>query len=462
MREPNGMPMREWAETIPNDGLIYYTTVFNEERVMVTSAKGLGEVLSQKSYEFIKPPQLRNGLGRVLGIGILLAEGDEHKRQRRLLQPAFSFRHVKDLYPLFWSKAAESVHVMSKDLQRPSAPNEKPSEILEIQSYASRATLDIIGVAGLGQDFDALKDKNSKLVSIYRRIFAASREARRAQMLGVFIPLWLLRRLPMKRNFEIDEAVGELRQVCYDLISNKRAKMEKGQSNEVDILSVAMESGGFSDEDLVNQLLTFLAAGHETTASSMTWAVYMLCKHPDVQKRLREEIRAALPTVNDSNATITATDIDHIPYLHAFCNEVLRVWAPVPMTFRIAANDSTILGQRIPKGTTVIMSPWATNVDAQQWGPDAREFNPDRWMSTGKSNSGGAESNYSFLTFLHGPRSCIGLAFARAEFACLLAAWVGRFEFEFTDPNFEVEIQGGVTARPKGGLPVRVKEISGW
>lgn len=462
MREPNGLPMREWAETIPNDGLVYYTTIFNQERVIVTSSKGLGEVLVQKSYEFIKPPQLRNGLGRILGVGILLAEGDEHKRQRRILQPAFAFRHVKDLYPLFWAKSVESVEIMAKDLDRPSAPNEHPSDILEIQSYASRATLDIIGVAGLGQDFGALQDPNSKLVAIYRRIFAASRNARRAQFLGAFIPLWLLRRLPMKRNFEIDEAVGELRQVCYQLINDKRAKMEKGHSNEVDILSVAMESGGFSDEDLVNQLLTFLAAGHETTASSMTWAIYVLCKHPDIQKRLRAEVRAALPSTDKHEAKVTATDIDHIPYLHAVCNEVLRVWAPVPMTFRVAAQNSTILDQPIPKGTTVVMSPWATNHDANQWGPDAAQFNPDRWMTSGKSNNGGAESNYSFLTFLHGPRSCIGLAFAKAEFACLLAAWVGKFEFEFTEPNFEVEIQGGVTARPKGGLPVRVKRVEGW
>lgn len=82
-KEINGQPMREWAQTIPNDGLIYYTTVFNSERVLVTNPKALGEVLTTKNYDFIKPSQLRNGIGRVLGVGILLAEGDEHKVRRQ-------------------------------------------------------------------------------------------------------------------------------------------------------------------------------------------------------------------------------------------------------------------------------------------------------------------------------------------------------------------------------------------
>ena len=91
MKDPNGAPHREWTATIPNDGLIYYTTAFNAERVMVTSPKAIGEVLVQKNYDFIKPSQLRNGIGRVLGVGILLAEGDEHKVLGLLVQQRRSF-----------------------------------------------------------------------------------------------------------------------------------------------------------------------------------------------------------------------------------------------------------------------------------------------------------------------------------------------------------------------------------
>lgn len=213
--------------------------------------------------------------------------------------------------------------------------------------------------------------------------------------------------------------------------------------------------------DAVNRLMTFLAAGHETTASSMTWAIYLLCKHPGIQKRLRSEIRTALPSVS-SDAQISAADVDHISYLHAVCNEVSRLFPPVPLSFRIAKNHNTILSQQIPANTTVVLAPWATNVSTELWGRNAAEFNPDRWMEAGKANSGGADSNYSFLTFSNGPRMCIGVNFAKAEFACLLAAWVGKFEFEFADPDYQLEVQVVVTARPKGGLSVRMKEVEGW
>ena len=96
------------------------------------------------------------------------------------------------------------------------------------------------------------------------------------------------------------------------------------------------------------------------------------------------------------------------------------------------------------------------------WGDDAAEFNPDRWTGPGRANNGGGESNYSFMTFLHGPRSCIGQAFARAEFACLLAGLVGRFEMELEEPDREIEIQTGITTRIKGGLRVRMREVQGW
>lgn len=460
-KESTGEPSREWIETVPNEGLIYYRFAFNSERVLLTSPKALAEVLVHKNYEFVKPSTIRDGIGRILGIGILLAEGDEHKRQRRLLMPAFQFRHVKDLYQVFWSKAQEVTRAMTGTVQQPNPLSEKPSSVLEIANWASRATLDIIGVAGMGKDFGAVANPDSELNATYRRIFAPNAVARFLQLLGLFVPFSVLRRLPLKRNMEVDDAAQTIKRIAREIIQNKRQDLEKRERTDVDIVSVALESGGFSDEDLVNQMMTFLAAGHETTATSMTWASYLLAKHPEVQKRLREEIRANLPSI-DSTTPITSTDIDRLPYLNAVCNEVLRFYAPVPMTLRIAAKDTTILGHFIPKGTTVILSPWAVNTSKALWGDDAREFNPDRWMGAGRANTGGADSNYSFLTFLHGPRSCIGQAFAKAEFACLLAAWVGRFEMELANPDAPLELQSGVTARPKGGLPVKMTAVEGW
>src|SRR5712664_3402378 len=107
--------MRRWIETVPNDGLIRYSHLLNAQRVLVTTPKALAEVLVTKNYEFIKPSFFRHNLGRLLGVGILFAEGDEHKRQRRHLMPAFGFRHVKDLYPIFWSKGLEVTEAMTQE-----------------------------------------------------------------------------------------------------------------------------------------------------------------------------------------------------------------------------------------------------------------------------------------------------------------------------------------------------------
>ena len=350
---------------------------------------------------------------------------------------------------------------MTENLKTDPEFEKSGSAVLEVGEWSSRVTLDIIGLAGMGHDFNAIQNPESELNVCYRTIFQPDRAGRIIQLMGILVPFWILARIPSKRNKQIMDARSLIRRVCFDLISEKRTKMTEGKATGKDILSVAIESGGFSDEDLVNQLMTFLAAGHETTASAMIWAAYLLCKHPEMQKKLREEIRTNLPGLA-SGEPVTATDVEKLSYLWAFCNETLRFIPSVALTLRIAAHDTTILDQHIPKGTTVILCPWAVNVDKSQWGPDADQFNPDRWLAAGKANTGGAESNYSLLTFLHGPRSCIGKEFAKAEFAVLLATWVGRFGMEFADKDYVLDIGSAVTSKPKGGLKVRLTPLDGW
>ena len=453
-QDPSGIPLRRWINDIPNDGLIRYLHLFNRERLLVTSPKGLAEVLNTKSYDFIKPELLRSGVGQILGIGILFAEGDEHKVQRKNLMPAFHFRHIKELYPIFWSKSREMVECVEAELEK-----HKPNPSQEMGDWASRATLDIIGVAGLGQDFNALQNPESELNKNYRNIFTPSRGAQILGLLQFFLPEWLLRAIPLKRNSDILAASKVARDTSRELVRLKKLKMADKKDLQQDIISVALESGGFTDEQLVDNMMTFLAAGHETTASAMTWAIYLMCQKPEVQGRLRQEVREHVSSLSDH---VDSTTLDGMPFLHAVCNEVLRLYAPVPLTLRDAGVDTTILGQYVPKGTKVILCPWGVNHSKELWGDDAGEFNPDRWMAPGQTNSGGAVSNYAFLTFLHGPRSCIGSKFAMAELAALLAAFVGRFEFEMTEPNEEIIIKGGITARPKNGMRVNLKTVEGW
>ncbi|KAM0332611.1 hypothetical protein ACHAQA_002895 [Verticillium albo-atrum] len=459
--EATGLPMIDWVNNIPHEGIIRYLGFMNQERLLISSPKALADVLVTRNYDFEKPNSIRWSIGRILGIGVLLAEGDEHRFQRKNLMPAFAFRHVKDLYPVFWNKAREGVAALSEHVSRAAAaPDSTGSTVVEISGWASRVTLDIIGVAGLGRDFGAIRDPNNTLARTYEFVFKPNKQAQILAILGLLLPGPIVNALPLKRNGDIAQASSVIRATCRDLIAEKKGQKVRG----TDILSVALESGAFTDENLVDQMMTFLAAGHETTASAMTWAVYLLCLHPDVQSRLRDEVRRSLPSP-DTDTPVSAPDIDRLPYLAAVCAEVLRYYAPVPMTLRETARDTTIDGVAVPRGTRIVLCPWSVNKDPALWGADAASFRPERWLGAG-AGSGGASSNFAYMTFLHGPRSCIGQAFAKAEFACILATWVGRFEFGLADraeyDETKMEIKGGVTARPAKGLRVHTRVVDGW
>ncbi|KAJ5114238.1 hypothetical protein N7456_002772 [Penicillium angulare] len=457
--ERSGRPLQEWINEVSNEGLIRYRMQFNKEVVFVTSPKGLSELLVQKNYDFSKPWKLRQGLGRLLGVGLIIAEGEAHKTQRKLLMPAFAHRHIKDLYPIFWGKSVALARSLAAEIeQNPDQEGTAPSKTFNVVEWLERATLDILGAAGFGEEFDTLHDPDNRICRAYRGVFE-QRPPHGILAIGMFLLReTLTRALRRPQNDSIETATRTLTGVARELISRKRADAEKKVSGDArDIISVALNSGGFTDSMLENHLLTFLAAGHETTATSMTWALYALCLFPEVQRKLRTEVRERLPPTLDGSPTvpITAELLDSLPYLHAVCNEVFRIYPPAGLTRRVAVKDTTILGQHIRKGTTIVVSPLAVNISKGLWGDDATVFNPDRWLKPNQSNSGGGQTNFSFMTFLHGPRSCLGQGFARGEFASLLAAMVGSFEMTLAQEP-ELVIETGLTSRPRGGLRIKL------
>ena len=254
---------------------------------------------------------------------------------------------------------------------------------------------------------------------------------------------------------------------CAANCPREEGQVAKGEIENIDIASIALSSGQFSDENIVDQMTTFLVAGHETVATSLQWAVFALCKHPEMQVRLREEIRshisATIPSTGGRDPqTATAAQLDSLPYLNAFCKEVLRFYPPVRSTVREASKDTFILDSFIPKGTTLSIVPGAINLDKGSWGPAAEEFNPERWIGEGWAHRGSVDSSYSFLTFLHGPRSCIGQSFAKSEFVCLVAVLAGRFQMELQDPMKKMEVITSITVSLKDGVLARLTRIEGW
>jgi cytochrome P450 len=248
------------------------------------------------------------------------------------------------------------------------------------------------------------------------------------------------------------------------MINQKKLQLENEKApSGSDFISLSLLSNSFTSDQLVNQIMTLLGSGNDTTSASFSWAVYALAQHPFIQSRLRDEVRSHIPP-HAAGTNIDATLIDSLPYLRATVNEVFRFYPTIPVIFKIAACDTSILSHFVPKGTGVMIPPTAINFSVELWGEDAEQFKPERWL---EANGGGAKNNYAFMSFSHGPRSCIGQGLARAELSILLARFVGRFAFDMMrnengDQQEEVMSEGPITAKPKGGINISLRVVEGW
>lgn len=180
---------------------------------------------------------------------------------------------------------------------------------------------------------------------------------------------------------------------------------------------------------------------------------------------MRDEARTALSdftrdTGNSTSGSPCET-LESMPYLNAICNEVLRLYPAVPVTTRVAVRPTEVGGHHIPKGTIIVVSPWATNRSAQLWGPDSEDFKPSRWIDKdGRLNRhGGVSNNFCHLTFLQGNRNCIGQKFAMAELRALLGAFAATFKWSLAMAEEDVVPAGVITIKPKNGLFLKLERI---
>ncbi|KAJ5112021.1 hypothetical protein N7532_000066 [Penicillium argentinense] len=468
---PRGRTPLEWMKTIPNDGLIHMRDTISQSYLIATNHQALLDIMSTNTYDFEKPWRARNFLARILGFGLILSEGPAHKKQRKALTPAFNIKNIRAMYSLMWEKTNDFLEEMEKELRLNPMEGTNPADgvgKLEMGVWASRLTLDIIGPAAMGRDFRSLQNTDNKVAESFLNILEPTTEKMAFLAMNFTLPQWIAQRVPWRLNEVVANETGFLRNLCNDIVREKRVALTESKASakdlEADILGTMMLGGDFSDTELVDQMLTFLAAGHETTAAALTWACYLLTLYPDYQERVRAEIRSQIPT---GDSPITHTDLESLPLLNGVCQEVLRLYPTVPATIRESIRDTIVAGKKVPKGTRIILCPYAINRSPEFWA-DGDSFIPERWIDTDASgkmtpnNNGGASTNFAQITFLHGQRACIGKDFARAELRCAVAGVVGRFAFEMQDPKQEIHVAGAVTTKPVEGMHLRMRRVDGW
>ncbi|KAG2746095.1 cytochrome P450 [Suillus brevipes Sb2] len=472
--------------------IVRFKGSFGEDRLMISDPAALQYIFVKSGYRFPKPHDLRVLSQMINGKGIIWTEGDDHKRQRRVVLPGFGGPESKAFLLLF-KNCAESLS--NKWMETISNSNEG-SVVLNIPAWLSRATLDAIGEAAFDVRFGSIDNNESALARSYRNILtdvfgSPSDKQVLFQGIATYIPPRILEYIgKMGKNPRITRLrdTGILAtSVAEQLVKDKAEVLLQGKGKR-DIFSLLVKANMDSDakaklteEELFAQMRTILFAGHETTSNTISWGLLELARQPKIQSRLRAEIwetEAAVHARGDMDFTIA--DFDAMPYTTAVMKEILRFCSVIYHANRCASQDDVLpLSQPIttrsgdvirelpvPKGTRIVASIAAYNRNKELWGEDAHVFNPDRWLNGAakekKVTSIGVYSN--LMTFLGGVRSCIGWRFAVIEIQAFLTEIVGKFEFAPTDktehirreacflmaPTVEGEVENGVQ------LPLRV------
>jgi cytochrome P450 len=383
-----------------------------QEVVLLSHPAHVHDVLVAGAGDFAKGPILRRAKV-LLGEGLLTAEGDHHRRQRRLVQPAFTARRVAGYTPAM-AAAAERVAAGWTD----GTPVDAHAAMLQI-------TVDAAGAALFSAD---VSDRAAGVGAAVDDVLAAYNL--------LFLPLsGVLQRLPLPAVRRLRRGGRWLEGFVDRLVNERRAS----RAQHGDVLGLLLDAG-MDDRQVRDEVLTLLLAGHETTASALTWALHLLGADPAASERLRAEVDAAA-----ADGPLGAEHVDRLPFARGVLAESLRLFPPSWAMGREATTDHALAGQgTVRAGTAVVLSQWVVHRD-ERWWPDAGTFDPGRWLQPDPGRP-----REAYFPFGAGSRRCIGEAFAWAEGILVLAAIARRWRLEPTP---------GHTARPEPLLTLRPRDV---
>lgn len=366
----------------------------------------------------------------LLGRSVFITNGAEWLAQRRIIDPAFEGGRLRDTFPAMQAAAEDFVRRLS----------DQHGQILEIEQLTSHAAADVI--------FRAL----FSLPIAHRtaaQVFSAFRAYQRAQPLlnpAAFVPL--PRWMPRFHRPRARRAASEIRGAIAALVANRTAELGRGSAPD-DLATKIMtmrdpETGkGFSVAEMVDQVAIFFLAGHETSASALAWALYLLAANPEIQERAAAEA-ATLPQ------NYGFSDVTRLSFVRDVFRETLRLYPPVPMMVRESRCPVQMRGRDVPKGAQVVLSPWHMHRHERLWErPDS--FDPDRWQTP----KGQQSARDAYLPFSAGPRACPGAGFAMTEGVTMLAHLLRAFWFEISPESPPVPV-AHLTVRARDGIWLKV------
>ncbi|GBB94361.1 hypothetical protein RclHR1_02340018 [Rhizophagus clarus] len=400
--------------------LVKFHGMFNKPSLFIADPKIIQEIIINKTYDFIKP--YNTTAIAMAGKGLLFSEGEDHKRQRKMMNPAFTHSNIKDMIPTF-------IRITStlKDLIEDEV-NQGNSNV-NFTSYISKATLDIIGSVGFSYEFNSLTSSN-ELAEAYDSILNSPPSILRMtiSLLANYVPF--IREIPLDFNKKFKNACAVINRVSEKLVEEKYNEARNGELKSNDLLSLLIEINKtlpnekkITDEELKYQIMTFLIAGHETTNVTACWALYLLSQNSHEQDLLREELVKAFPDKTNFNPTFD--EINSLEYLNCVIKETLRIHSPVPILKRSNSKDKVFGEYLIPKDTELFIGISALHKSPEIWGSTVDNFDPKRWLDPSLN-----VTNLNYLPFLSGPRGCIGNKLALAEMKIMLGMLIRNFVFQ--------------------------------
>ena len=385
------------------------------EGVFTSRPEMIKEVLATKNKSFVKGSSYKE-LKHFLKDGLLTSEGETWFKQRRLAQPSFYKKTVEGFFDIMLKYSNNTVDKWNRK-----------------GGFQALPEMNNLTLAAIGESvFDRDLTKDSKKIGDNLAFMIKETNTRMWNIVNW--PIWF----PTKNNRKFNKGIKSINDVVFRLIKERRLSNETEKSDFIQMLLEAEDADSgerMNDQEIRDELMTIFVAGHETTALTLSWAMYLIAKHPKVQNRIQNEIKTL------GTEGLTSSNVWGLKYIRAVLNEVMRLYPPAWIVGRVAVEDVEISGILVKKGQDVLISPFVVQRSDRLWN-NPNQFDPDRFLGDNKKSIG----KYTFFPFGGGPRICIGEQFAIMEMIIAIAVIYGAGTPILKDEN--VVMVPLVTLRP--------------